>query len=101
MPPGHAPATAASSGNADGLSEELAARWQHLVVEVRRRLGTGARLESDTRRSFETLIGQGIDQVLVHRSPFAGSLADVSRAEALTLGQHVLGASERLDGGTS
>jgi hypothetical protein len=72
-------------------SGDRAGRWSRLADDVRRRLGSGTPLEAPTRATFEGLLGADLSGTMVHRSPLAGGIARSLAAEALTVGDHVLG----------
>ena len=74
--------------------------WTSLTGELRRRLGTGAPLEPAVRRRFEGQLGADLSTAMIHRSPLGGYLARALGAQALTVGEHVVGDTQ-LDASTS
>jgi hypothetical protein len=80
---------------------EHARRWHALGEEVRRRLGPGTGLEPHVRGRFEGRLGGDLSGAMVHRSPLAGHLARAFGAQAVTTGQHVVGAADDLDSSTT
>lgn len=78
-------------------SGELAARWELLAEELRRRLGVGVALEPAARGQYESVLGGDLSGVRLHHGAVAGHVAEALGAEALTVGSHVLGRQERLD----
>lgn len=80
---------------------EHSRRWNALGEELRRRLGPGTGLEPHVRGRFEGRLGGNLAGALVHRSPLAGQVARVFGAQALTAGEHVVGAADDLDPSTT
>jgi hypothetical protein len=72
-------------------------RLGYLAEDVRRRLGPGARLGDDVRVAFEGRLGGDLSGVMVHRAPLAGRLARTLGAEALSVGEHIVGGHQTLD----
>jgi hypothetical protein len=66
-------------------------RWSSLAEDIRRRLGPGTPLEAPARTAFGGLLGADLSGAMVHRSPLAGVIARSQAAEALSVGDHVLG----------
>jgi hypothetical protein len=81
-------------------SGELAARWERLAEELRRRLGPGVPLEPGVRHRFEARLGSDLSGAVLHRGALPGRLAAALGAEALAAGSHVLGDARRLDPAT-
>jgi hypothetical protein len=88
-------------GDPQDWTIELAQRWRRFADELRHRLGTGVALDPAVRQEFEGRLGADLSGTMVHRGRLAGQLARAIGAEAITAGQHIVGASERLDAGTS
>ena len=76
---------------------ELARRWGLLAGDLGRRIGPGAPLEPGVRAGFEGRLAGDLSGTMVHRSPFAGHLAGVLGAAALSTRGHVLGDHQSLD----
>lgn len=72
-------------------SGDRARRWSRLADDIRRRLGSGTPVEAPARATFEGLLGADLSGAMVHRSPLAGGIARSLAAEALSVGDHVLG----------
>lgn len=77
-------------------SGDRARRWSRLAEDIRRRLGSGAPLEAPARATFEGQLGADLSGAMVHRSPIAGFIARSLAAEALSAGDHVIGAETSL-----
>jgi hypothetical protein len=78
----------------------VAQRWAALGDEVRRRLGAAAPLEPASRADHEARLGQDLSGAMVHASPFGGQVARALGAEALTVGDRVVGGPAELNPGT-
>lgn len=66
-------------------------RWSSLAEDIRRRLGPGTPLEAPARAAFGGVLGADLSGAMVHRSPLAGGIARSQAAEALSVGDHILG----------
>jgi hypothetical protein len=66
-------------------------RWLRLADDIRRRLGPGTPLQAPARAAFEGQLGANLSGAMVHRSPFASVIARSQAAEALSVGDHVIG----------
>ena len=80
---------------------EHARRWSALGAELRRRLGPGTGLEPHVRGRFAGRLGGDLSGAMVHRSPLAGCVARAFGAQAVTAGEHVVGAADDLDASTT
>lgn len=72
-------------------ADDAPRRWSSLAEDIRRRLGPGTPLEAPARAAFGGVLGADLSGAMVHRSPLAGGLARAQAAEALSVGEHVLG----------
>src|SRR5262249_43246676 len=70
----------------------LAWRWSLLADEVRRRLGPGVPVEPTARAAFIQPT-EYVWRPLVHRAPIGASLGRALQADALSIGQHVVGSA--------
>jgi uncharacterized protein DUF4157 len=70
-------------------SEQEAPGGDDLAVRIRSRLGKGSALPSDVRSGMESDMGQGFNNVVVHRDTEAANLASQLGARAFTTGQDV------------
>jgi hypothetical protein len=86
--------------DAAAWSAEMAARWERLAEELRRRLGPGVPLDAAVRHAFEARLGSDLSRAVLHRGALPGRLAAALGAEALAAGSHVLGDAQRLDPAT-
>src|SRR5262249_50716103 len=78
--------------------DALAGRWSALADEIRRRLGPGVPVEPTARAAFLRPT-EYVGRPLVHRAPIGGHLGRALQADALSIGQHVVG-DAALDHGT-